>query len=253
MQLTAISATSTVSTVDHSEGGTMRNVFGYVRVSTERQASEGISLEAQEAKIAAWCELNGHTLCRVFVDAGVSGRRADNRLQLQHALNAVTECSGVLVCYSLSRLARSTKDTLSIAERLDKANADLVSLSEKLDTSSAAGRMIFRLMAVLAEFERDLISERTVAALQQKRRRGGRMGQIPFGFKVDTDGDTLVEANGEQQIIHQVQRMRNEGRTLKAIAEKLVSDRVPNKAGRIRWNTTQIHRLLQRTTHPICS
>jgi site-specific DNA recombinase len=225
----------------------MRKIFGYCRVSTERQASEGISLEAQEAKISAWCDLNGHQLCRVFVDAGVSGRRADNRPQLQMAIDAVEECSGVLVCFSLSRLARSTRDTLLISERLDKAGADLVSLSEKLDTTSAAGRMIFRLMAVLAEFERDLISERTVAALQHKRARGGRMGQIPYGFTIGDDGDTLVAADLEQNTIRCVKQMRTEGRTLKAIAAQLTDDRVLNKAGRVRWNTTQIHRMLTRT------
>ena len=229
----------------------MQKVFGYVQVSTEQQASEGISLDAQKAKISAWCALNGHTLCGLFVYAGLSGKRADNRPELQKALDAVTKCGGILLVYSLSRLARSTKDTLQISDRLEKANADLVSLSEKIDTTSAAGKMVFRMLAVLSEFERDLVSERTIAALQHKRKSGGRMGQIPFGFKVGTDGDTLIAAHPEQQVIHDVQRMRKAGRTLKAIAEQLVSDRVPNKAGRIRWNTTQIHRMLRRSTFPV--
>jgi site-specific DNA recombinase len=125
---------------------------------------------------------------------------------------------------------------------------DLVSLSEKIDTTSAAGKMVFRMLAVLAEFERDLISERTIAALQHKRKRGGRMGQVPFGFRVDGDGDTLVPSFQEQEVIHRVQAWRAEGKTLRAIAECLIADQVPNKAGRVRWNTTQIHRLLQRST-----
>ena len=126
-------------------------------------------------------------------------------------------------------------------------------MSERLDTTTAAGKMVFRMLAVLSEFERDLVSERTIAALQHKRKSGGRMGQIPFGFRVDTDGDTLIAAHSEQRVIQDVQRMRHEGRTLKAIAAQLVSEHVPNKAGRVRWNTTQIHRLLKRTTYPTIS
>ncbi|MCA9013007.1 MAG: recombinase family protein [Planctomycetaceae bacterium] len=228
----------------------MRKVFGYVRVSTEQQANEGISLDAQKGKVASWCELNGHVLCGLFVDAGLSGKRADNRPELQKALDAVTRCGGILLVYSLSRLARSTKDTLQISERLEKADADLVSLSEKIDTTSAAGKMVFRMLAVLAEFERDLISERTVAALQHKKRQGGRMGQLPFGFTVGADGDKLVSAELEQKVIQQIHRLRKDGHTLQAIARQLVAERVPNKAGRIRWNTTQIHRLLQRSSPP---
>ena len=224
----------------------MRNVIGYVRVSTELQASEGISLDAQRAKIAAWSELNGYSLAGIFIDAGISGKRADNRPELQKALTAVTECRGVLLVYSLSRLARSTKDTLAISDRLEKAGADLVSLSEKIDTTSAAGKMVFRMLAVLAEFERDLVSERTIAALQHKRKCGGRMGQIPFGSKVGDDGDTLVPSLHEQQVINRVQFWRSEGRTLRAIAEGLMDDLIPNKAVRIRWNTTQVHRLLKK-------
>lgn len=224
----------------------MRQVIGYVRVSTEQQASEGISLEAQKGRISTWCELNGYSLAGLFIDAGISGKRADNRPELQRALAAVTECGGILLVYSLSRLARSTKDTLSISDRLDRAGADLVSLSEKIDTTSAAGKMVFRMLAVLSEFERDLVSERTIAALQHKRKRGGRMGQVPFGFQVDADGDTLVPSNHEQQVILRVHRCRMEGQTLKAIALGLMDDNIPNKAGRIQWNTTQVHRLLQR-------
>lgn len=225
----------------------MRQAFAYARVSSQQQVLEGVSLDAQQGKMSAWCELNGYSLAGIFVDAGISGKRADNRPELQRALDAVTTCSGVLLVYSLSRLARSTKDTLAISDRLEKAGADLVSLSEKIDTTSAAGKMVFRMLAVLAEFERDLVSERTIAALQHKRKRGGRMGQVPFGFRVDEDGDTLVPSDQEQQVILRVHRWRAEGRTLQAIAKGLMDEEVPNKAGRVHWNTTQIYRLLQRT------
>jgi len=138
---------------------------GYIRVSTAGQANEGVSLDAQGARIRAWCEANGYALTRILSDAGVSGKRADKRARLQAALSDACKLRGALVVYSLSRLARSTKDAIGIAERLDKAGADLVSLTERIDTTTAAGKMVFRMRAVLAEFERDLVSERTTADL----------------------------------------------------------------------------------------
>ena len=104
--------------------------IGYVRVSTSSQAIDGVSLDAQRERIASWCESNGYRLVETFADKGISGKRADNRPGLQRALKAVCAKRGAaLVVYSLSRLARSTKDAISIGERLDKAGADLVSLS----------------------------------------------------------------------------------------------------------------------------
>lgn len=106
--------------------------------------------------------------------------------------------------------------------------------------------MVFRMLAVLADFERDLISERTTAALQHKRQRGGRMGQLPFGQTVADDGETLAVDAVESAVIRQIHELRQQGLTLQAIADRLVAQNVPNKAGRVRWNTTQIHRLLSR-------
>lgn len=220
--------------------------IGYVRVSTTGQAVDGVSLEAQRARIEAYCTLNGLTLAAVFVDAGLSGKRADNRPELQNALAAVCEASGVLVCYSLSRLARSTKDTIAISERLDKAGADLVSLSEKIDTTSAAGKMVFRMLAVMAEFERDVISERTTTAMSHKRAQGERVGEIPFGFQLAADGVSLVQCDREQSVIQTIHSLRGQGLSLRAIAAELESAGVAAKRAK-QWNAMTIRNILNRT------
>ena len=135
-------------------------VIGYVRVSTADQAADGVGLDAQEAKIRAWCGANEGRLddADLFTDAGISGKRVKNRPGLVAALDAVTAAPGAaLVVYSLSRLSRSLADMLAAADRLKKAGADLVSISEKFDTTSPSGKLLFRVLAVLAEFERDLI------------------------------------------------------------------------------------------------
>ena len=225
----------------------MKNATAYIRVSTEGQATDGVSLDAQQAKIAAWCLANDVELGNVYVDAGISGKRADNRPQLQLALDDVCQNAGVLVVYSLSRLARSTKDTISISERLDKAGADLVSLSEKLDTTSAAGKMVFRMMAVLAEFERDQVSERTTAALAHKKAKGERVGKIPFGFNLADDGVTLVENPDELRAIELIQSLRTQGFSLRAIAEELTNAGIPTKDGKGSWKHTTVKSILTRS------
>ena len=115
----------------------MSQAIGYIRVSTAEQATDGVSLEAQRTRIEAWCNANGYRLATVHTDAGISGKRADNRPAPQRALTLACKRRGTaLVVYSLSRLARSTTDAISIAERLEKAGADLVSLSEKIYTTA---------------------------------------------------------------------------------------------------------------------
>ena len=111
--------------------GRCANAVGYVRVSTEGQAADGVSLDAQRSRIEAWCRANDFELLALHVDAGLSGKRADNRPGLQTALaDACRERGTALVVCSLSRLARSVKDTLEIAGRLDREGANLVSLGE---------------------------------------------------------------------------------------------------------------------------
>jgi len=158
----------------------MLKAIGYLRVSTQGQVDDGVSLEAQRAKINAWCEVTDYKLVSVFVDEGISGKSTTNRDGLRSALDAVGK-GDALIAYSMSRLTRSTKDMLIMAEGLEKRGVDLVSICEKIDTTSASGRMIFRMLAVLGEFERDLVSERTRSALQYKKAQGERVGNIAYG------------------------------------------------------------------------
>lgn len=223
----------------------MQAAIGYIRVSTVGQAEEGVSLNAQQERIQAWCLANGYDLADVHVDAGVSGKRADNRPALQTALEDACDRGAVLVVYSLSRLARSTKDTLAIAERLDKAGADLASLSERIDTTTAAGKMVFRMLAVLAEFERDLVSERTRGAMDHKRARGERVGKVPYGFDLAVDGVNLVANPHEQQALQLIESLRDSGYSLRAIANELNQRGIPSKSGKA-WKHSTIQRIVNR-------
>jgi site-specific DNA recombinase len=221
--------------------------IGYIRVSTDGQAKEGVSLEAQESRIRAWCEMSGYTLGRVYVET-MSGGRADNRPQLQAALAEVCKAKGerVLVVYALSRLARSTTDAIAISQRLEKAGADLASLTERIDTTTAAGKMVFRMLAVLAEFERDQIRERTSAAMSHLRTCGKRIsGHVPFGYDLDSDGETLRPVAGEIEVLREMEQMRAAGRSLREIGAELENRGVPSKRGG-GWRPATIKGILDR-------
>lgn len=207
-----------------------RKAVGYLRVSTENQATEGVSLEAQEAKIRAYCQLNDLDLTAIHTDAGISGKRADNRPGLQLALKACDQ-GMVLVVYSLSRLARSTRDTINLAERLKNSGSDLVSLSEKIDTTTAVGRMFFRLMAILAEFELEQLTERTKAALDHKRSKGQRIGTIPFGYRLGEDGKSLEIDDAEQQALELMRAHQAQGLSMKGISEALAGAGIMSRKG----------------------
>ena len=218
----------------------MATAIGYIRVSTEGQAQDGVSLDAQRAKIEAWCLLNDYQLSAVHVDAGISGKNC-NRPGLQDAL---TDCrkGSALVVYSLSRLSRSVRDTMDIGDKLAKVGADLVSLSEKIDTTSASGKMVFRLLAVMNEFERDQISERTKSALQHKKAKGERVGSVAYGYRLDSDGVTLIEDEDEQLVIAAVHGYRDAGVSLRTIVTRFDEQGYRSRSGKP-FQLTQVARI----------
>lgn len=222
------------------------NVVGYIRVSTDEQVREGMSLEAQKSKIQAWAHAMEFKLIALEEDAGISGKSITAREGLKRALELACSQKAALVVYSLSRLSRSTRDTLMVADKLDRAGADLVSLSERIDTTTAAGKMVFRMLAVLNEFERDQISERTSAILQHKKSRLEAYSPTPYGYR--RKGNVLSPDPDEQRVISRIRRMRRKGKSLRKIAKHLNERRVPSKRG-ARWHHSTINYILSNTLH----
>lgn len=217
----------------------------YTRVSTESQAQDGIGLEAQLSKLTAWTQLNDADVIGTFEDAGISGTR-DDRPGLTAAIQAACKNKAALVVYSLSRLSRSTKHTIEIAEALDLAGAELVSLTERIDTASAAGKMVFRMLATLAEFERDLVSERTTNALAHKKANNERTGSVPFGKDLSADGVTLIDNAVELEALSLMVSLRESGLSLRQIASELDARQIPTKKGNKTWTHTAVASVLKR-------
>lgn len=222
-----------------------RPAIAYIRVSTTGQVDEGISLDAQRSRIAAWVATGGFELISVHEDAGISGCRADQRPGLQNAVTEACRLKAVLVVYSLSRFARSVADAVALNARLEKAGAALSSLSESWDGSTASGRMVYRIQATIAEYGADLTRETTRAALAHLRGQGRRIsGHEPYGSAFDAAGNVVPVAS-EQSVIGQIQRMRAGGMKWQAIARHLNSAGIPPKRGRI-WRGDAIRQILER-------
>jgi len=220
----------------------MKQAIGYIRVSTEQQADEGVSLVSQRAKIEAWCELNDYELTAIYEDVGISGKTIIKRPQLQIALKEIKK-DMALVVYNLSRLARSTKNCIEIADLLRNKGSDLVSLTEKIDTSSAIGEFFFTLIAALGQMERKVIGERTKVALAHKKSIGEKYAPVPFGYK-EIDGK-LKPVQEEIEIVAEIISKRKSGNTLQSIAQALNDQGVIGKQGG-KWYASSVRCILQR-------
>jgi len=195
--------------------------IGYVRVSTDRQAEQGVSLEAQEAKIRAMATVQGADLIDVIVDGGESAKSL-NRPGLQRLLALVNAGTiEAVIVAKLDRLTRSVKDLCGLLELLEKRKVALVSVAESLDTGSAAGRLVITIMGAVSQWEREAIGERTRDALQHKRSNGECVGNIEFGYRLAADG-VHVEANpSEQAALAAIRKLRDSGHSLRRIAVAL--------------------------------
>jgi site-specific DNA recombinase len=145
-------------------------VIGYVRVSSNEQAENGVSLAAQKYRIRKYCKANGWTCVKILEDDGYSGKdlRRPALQRLLAGMGAKNDPVGALVVSKLDRLTRSVRDLIRLTELLLKHGIALVSIQEAVDTSTATGKMFYTLVTVISEWERGVIGERTRDALAHK-------------------------------------------------------------------------------------
>ena len=223
--------------------------IGYVRVSTDRQAEQGVSLEAQEAKIRAMATVQGAELFEVIVDGGESAKNL-NRPGLQRLLALVDsgKVKAVIVA-KLDRLTRSVKDLCSLLELFEKRGVALISVAESLDTASAAGRLVITIMAAVSQWEREAIGERTRDALRHKRTSGERVGNIRFGFRLSPDGKHVEPDPGEQGVLTEIGHLRQSGHTLRGIAAALNRKALRTRRGSA-WRLEHVARIIKQAAGP---
>ncbi len=220
-------------------------VIAYARVSTEDQASNGVSLALQEAKLRAYAEAKDWSITRV-VSEDASGKNL-NRPGLQEAVETIRagEVDALLV-YKLDRLTRSVADLDYLTRTLNEHDVALVSLSESLDATTASGRLMLNLLGVVSQWEREAIGERTRAALNHKKLNGQVYARVPFGFR--RVGDRLEPVADELEVVQRMRGWHEQGASLREIARRLNDEGVSGKRGG-EWSHKTVGYVLQNSLY----
>lgn len=226
----------------------MEKAIAYVRVSTEEQSSEGVSLDAQESRVRAYAQMRGLNLVAIYREEGVSAKiPLRQRPEGSRLVGAIAKKQAKhVIAVKLDRLFRNAADALTQTEQWDKARCALHVIDmggSAIDTASAMGRMFFTMTAAFAELERNMISERTKSALGHKKASSRAYTRItPLGF--DRIGDALVRNESEMETVRLILRMRSEGRSLQAIARALNEAGAATKQGGL-WYAVTVQKALR--------
>ena len=203
---------------------------GYIRVSTEEQAREGISLEAQEDKVKKYADLHGLRLIEIIRDEAKSGKDL-NREGMRKIISLCRKGKiNHLIVYKLDRLTRRTLDLLTLVEEVFKPNGiQFHSITEKVDTSTAQGKFFLTITGAMAQMERDLVSERTKEALRYKISLGEPVGSPPLGYEAkDKDLSGIAK---ELEVVEYIKRLKRKKLSLRQIANRLNEKGIPTKRG----------------------
>ena len=201
----------------------MKKAAIYIRVSTDAQAEEGYSIDAQKEQLTAYCIAKGMKDYEYYIDGGYSGSTI-NRPEIQRL---ISDCSNnkisCVVVFKLDRLSRSQKDTLYLIEDVfNKNNVDFVSLNESIDTTSPTGKLMIGILSAFAQLERENIKLRTRIGMKERVKsglwRGG--GKIPFGYNYDPVQGILVQ-NEDAEKVKQMYNLILSGESYLSISKTL--------------------------------
>jgi DNA invertase Pin-like site-specific DNA recombinase len=236
------------SCISESSPAAPARAAGYIRVSTEEQVRGGVSLDAQEERVRAYCTMSGMELVSVIREEGVSGAKPlDSRPGGKQLISLVAwKKVEHVVALKLDRIFRDAEDALRQTKAWDRAGValHLVDMGgQTLNTASAMGRFFLNMMAGFAELERNLIAERTAAALAHKKAHLQAYSPTPFGY--DRDGKVLVVNRAEWQTQEQMRAWRTDGWTLRQIADELTQRATPTKNGGRRWYASTVRHILR--------
>jgi len=234
--------------VANVRGAKLLRVDGYIRVSTEEQAREGSSLILQREKIEWYCKAHDLELVRIECDAGVSAKTLEREGVAAVLDDLQRGRVDGLVVIKLDRLTRSLRDWAHLIERFfdDRAGRRLFSVSDSIDTRTAAGRMVLNLLMTVAQWEREVIAERTRDALQGKIGRGERCGRVRFGYALADDGKTLVPDPVQQKAIDFMRQWEAQGKTYRDMGALLTEMGNETKEPGGVWRPGVVYKILTR-------
>lgn len=164
----------------------------YIRVSTDKQASEGTSLEVQEEKLHKFCSFQGWEVFKLYADRGISGKDTE-RPQFQVLMqDARQKQFDVVVVTKLDRFGRSLRDLINSIHELNAIGIQFTSVNDNINTTTPNGKLLFHVLGAFAEFEREIIKERMLTGIVRARQEGRQIGRVPMGYKV-VDGEVVLD------------------------------------------------------------
>tara|TARA_Y100000310_G_scaffold318006_1_gene371571 strand:+ start:730 stop:1479 length:750 start_codon:yes stop_codon:yes gene_type:complete len=171
----------------------------YVRVSTEEQAKEGISIDAQVQRCKAYCKARGWNVVNVYTDAGYSAGSM-KRPAVQLLLNDLKESKfeNILV-YKFDRFSRNVRDLISFLDDLKEKDVNFTSVTENIDTTTAMGEAFFQMIGVFAQLERGMVKERVMLAFDKKIEDGESLNRAPLGY-VYKGGKLAIEDKDAKKV-----------------------------------------------------
>lgn len=191
----------------------------YVRVSTEEQVRQGISLSAQEEALQNYAKALGYDIFKIYKEEGKSGKNIKGRPEmLQMLKDAELRKFQAIFIYKLDRFSRSLKDLIETIEKLKQWNIDFVSLQDKIETTSASGKLMFHIISAFAEFERNVTSERTKFSMDKQARDGKIVSRAAFGYKLENK--KLIQAENSFQVQEIFQEFLNNEISLTKLSKK---------------------------------
>lgn len=218
----------------------------YTRVSTEDQAKEGFSLEAQLDRLRHYAKAQGMVVVDEFVDEGQSGRTA-SRPAYKRMMDAIDSWDTLLVL-KMDRIHRNMQNFMAMMNLLRKKGKEFASVMESLDTSTAIGRFVMDIIQRIAQLESDQTGERTYFVMEDLAKKGaGNLGRrAPFGYEYDAAKDLQV-VDAEATVVKDIFAWFVAGTGKQEIADRLNRRKTSTRAGK-RWT---IHNVTGILTNPV--
>lgn len=235
----------------------IKKVVGYVRISSDSQ-KDNTSIAEQKKRIYAYCTSQDWKLKGIFVDKAKSGSKIDERIEytkmLEFAQDTNNEVDAIVV-FKSDRIHRHLKNLLiMIEDELQPNDIAFISVSENFDTSTPQGMLTLQMLGSFAEFERNLINERTRSGRISTAKSGKYAGgKVPYGYSV-FDGKFIINEH-EAKIVRQMFQMYAEGRSYGFIAkyisslEKQSGDDSRSSDAYKKWSRTSICYILSNSTY----
>jgi site-specific DNA recombinase len=191
----------------------------YIRVSTQDQAQHGFSLDAQQDALQNYAKALGYEIYKLYRDEGKSAKDLNRPEMINLLRDAEARKFQAIFIYKLDRFSRSLKDLILTIDKLKEWGIDFISLQDKIETASASGKLMFQIIGAFAEFERNIIGDRTKFGMERKAREGGFITKAPKGYKL-LNKKLLVDDEESKKVKTIFEEFLNSNISLTQLAKK---------------------------------